>query len=164
MIRLAPPAGSRHPATSAAPRRAPADDPDQVIGTRRFEYVRGRTGFQSAMDVLIASVHGQHDDPRVRSGFADRGDRLETADTGQVQVHQRDVRPIRLEEADSFFPGRGGRDDLHVLLVGVYRDCQKRECQGFGLPPSGSGPASRARCETAGDVQRYRTGVEVRGP
>ena len=61
-------------------------DPDQVIGKRRFEYVRGRTGFQSAMDVFIASVHGQHDDPRVRGGFADRGDRLETADTGQVGI------------------------------------------------------------------------------
>ena len=59
------------------------------------------------VNLLVASVGGDHDDPRVGTLQADHGCRLRPAQARQPRVHQRDVRPLLPEQIDRLLR-RGG--------------------------------------------------------
>ena len=95
-----------------------ADEPDEIVRQRVLQQVGRRPGGQRAMDVFVALIHRQHDDPGVRVLAPDRLDGFESAHGRQLQIHQRDVGPFAFEERDRFFACRSRADHFHVGLAG----------------------------------------------
>ncbi len=71
-----------------------ADGRDQLLRGHALQQIGPRPGLQRAIDILIAVVGGQHDEPRVRRLHANALDHVHAAHPRQPQVDQRDVRLV----------------------------------------------------------------------
>ena len=94
-----------------------ANHAHEILRERVLQEIGGRAGFERAVDVLVALIHREHHDPRVRVGLPDLADGVEAAHTRQLQIHQRDVRLHPDDAVDRFFAVGGGPHDFHVGLA-----------------------------------------------
>src|SRR5258705_11302612 len=71
-----------------------ADGLDQFIGRKAFEEIAASTGLKSALNLDIAVERRKYDYARIWELSADFGRGVDSTQTGQTQVHQRNVRPM----------------------------------------------------------------------
>src|SRR5689334_22425039 len=69
------------------------------------------------MDLDVAFKGREHDDAGLREFGPDGDQGVDTAQIGEPQVHQRDVRPVLAILLNGFVPAGCLRDDLHVRLA-----------------------------------------------
>src|SRR5215510_7044779 len=85
----------------------PSDRVYQFLVNRVFEQVTARSCFERAKNLNIAPVRRQYDDFCVRKFCPNRDDGIEAVQLRHLQVHQRDVRPMRTVFLDRLTPIRG---------------------------------------------------------
>jgi hypothetical protein len=94
-----------------------ADGLDEPVRQRVFQQVACGTGLNRPIDVFVAAVHREHDDPRLRIFLADELDGARAAHLRQLQVHQHDVRTIALVQLHRLLASGGRANHLHVGLA-----------------------------------------------
>jgi hypothetical protein len=78
---------------------------------------RARAGLQRAEQLVVAGVHGQHDDAHRGARLAQGARRLEAAAVGQAQIHDHDVGLQRAGLAHALGGGGGLADDLELPVA-----------------------------------------------
>src|SRR5271165_1739287 len=91
---------------------------DQLLSQETFQEVSPCAGFESAHNLDIASISGQHDDSCVRELAANCPHCIEAVQLRHLQVHERDVGNVFSELFDRLTPVGGFRDQLHIRLTG----------------------------------------------
>jgi hypothetical protein len=76
-----------------------------------------RSRFERPKNLYVAFVGRQHDDLRVPKFSPNRRDGIEAVHLGHLQVHNRDIRPMRAKLLDCLAPIRGFRDQSHIWFV-----------------------------------------------
>src|ERR1039457_6326454 len=77
-----------------------ADGRNQRVRRHALKQIGTRAGLQSAIDVFVAVVCGEHDQARVWHLHADALDDVHSAHARQPQVNQRDIRQVLAELRD----------------------------------------------------------------
>ena len=93
------------------------DRVEQIIAKRALEQITSRARPQGAKRLHIAFEGRQHNEPRTRRAFSDRCDRLDAADVGKREIHERHVRQVYCVERDRFGAVACLGDNLHVGLT-----------------------------------------------
>ena len=96
------------------------DGGDELKGRRALEQVRLGAGPKRLVDVLVAVVDGQGDEPAPRELRADGLHGLDPGQHRKPQVDESDVRTKLPEELHRLLPIPGFTDDGHVTLGGHH--------------------------------------------
>ena len=90
-----------------------ANHAGEHLGNRVLQQIRGGSGLNGAVDVLVPLIHGQGDEACVRVLPANRRDGLDAVHARELEIHERDIRRMPPELLDGFFPVAGFGDDGH---------------------------------------------------
>src|SRR5215831_8300719 len=89
---------------------------EQFFRKHAFQQISAGTGLQGAVDVFVAVVGGQYDDPRGWKLLSNCNDRIDAAHAGHSKVHNRDIGAMLLEEINCLLAVSGFGDHSHIAL------------------------------------------------
>src|SRR5258708_19919076 len=90
---------------------------DQFIGRQAFEEIAASTGLKSALDLDIAVERRKHNDARIWKLSADFDRGVDSAETGQTDIHERNFGPMLAVPPDPPNPPRCVSKPFHVRLT-----------------------------------------------
>jgi hypothetical protein len=111
---------------------------EQFLADGALKEIARRAGLECASGLGVTPVSGQHDKPRAWKFATDGHDRLDAARARHLQIHERDIGPVRAKGLDRFTGIFGFCDQRHVGLMfqqgcdplsddGMVVDCEDRD-------------------------------------
>jgi hypothetical protein len=93
-----------------------ADGAQQVFAHHAFQYVSACARLHRAVDLFLAGMGGKHQDTGVRKVPQQGRGRLRTVHSGQANIHDDEVRTVRLVGIQRGLPVSDLGDNIHVGL------------------------------------------------
>ena len=99
-----------------------------------LQHIGRRTGLKGREDVLVTPTRRQDHHSGMLVAGTNGSNQIESAHRRQLELQNRDIRTMLLEELDRLFTAASGRDDVHVRLLGNQRrDALERDRLRRGL-------------------------------
>ena len=92
-----------------------ANGSDKILAGHSFEQIRPGACLQRAVDVFVAVVRGEHDEPRLRRLHADALDHVHAAHPRQPQVDQGDIGLVLAKLRDGLYAVGGFAHHLQAV-------------------------------------------------